>query len=231
MARNLEGINERLTAVHGRIEAAAGRYGRDPGGIMLLAVSKTQPAEAVRAARVAGQRAFGENYAREALAKQQTLADLDIEWHYIGRPQSNKTREVAERFSWVHTVDRLKIARRLSAQRPPDLPPLQICLQVNVDAEASKGGVEPADLLELAHAVADLPRLRLRGLMAIPAPAENLDAQRAPLRRLRELYDALKRDGLSLDTLSMGMSADLEAAIAEGATLVRIGTAIFGPRR
>ncbi|HEV8312418.1 MAG TPA: YggS family pyridoxal phosphate-dependent enzyme, partial [Burkholderiaceae bacterium] len=187
-------------------------------------------AQAVREAFDAGQRAFGENYVQEALAKIERLSDLQIEWHLIGPLQSNKTRAVAEAFDWVHSVERLKIAQRLSEQRPAQLPPLQLCLQVNISGEASKSGLAPAEVADVAHAVARLPHVRLRGLMAIPEPAGDFAAQRAPHRALRELFDALRRDGLALDTLSMGMSADLEAAIAEGATLVRVGTAIFGSR-
>ena len=201
-------------------------------GVTLLAVSKTFAAGAVREAFAAGQRGFGENYVQEALAKIEVLADLRpaIEWHLIGPLQSNKTRAVAEAFDWVHSVDRLKIAERLAAQRPADRAPLQVCLQVNVSGETSKSGIAPDELPVLARAVATLPRLRLRGLMSIPEPAGDFEAQRRPHRRLRELLEALNREGLALDTLSMGMSADLEAAIAEGATLVRVGTAIFGGR-
>jgi PLP dependent protein len=200
--------------------------------VTLLAVSKTQPPEAVRRAHAAGQRLFGENYVQEALAKIEALADLraDIEWHLIGPLQSNKTREVAAAFDWVHTVDRLKIAQRLSEQRPAHLPPLQVCVQVNVSAEASKAGVEPAEASVLAQAISLLPRLRLRGLMSIPEAVDGFQAQRAPHRRLRELFEALRSQGLALDTLSMGMSADLEAAIAEGSTVVRVGSALFGAR-
>jgi len=195
-------------------------------------VSKTFPADAVREAHAAGQCAFGENYVQEALAKIEALADLrpQLEWHLIGPLQSNKTRVVAEAFDWVHSIDRLKIAQRLSEQRPPGMPPLQVCLQVNVSGEASKSGVAPDELPALAQAVAALPRLRLRGLMSIPEPAEGEAAQRAPHRVLRGLFERLQAQGLALDTLSMGMSADLEAAIAEGSTLVRVGTAIFGGR-
>ena len=200
----------------------------------LLAVSKTFPADAVRQAWAAGQRAFGENYVQEALAKIDALADLraQLQWHLIGPLQSNKTRPVAEAFDWVHSVDRLKIAQRLAEQRPQGLPPLQLCLQVNISGEASKSGVAPADVPALARAVAALPRERvvLRGLMAIPEPAGDFDAQRRPHRALRELLAAVNTTGLALDTLSMGMSADLEPAIAEGATIVRVGTAIFGGR-
>ncbi|PLZ03288.1 YggS family pyridoxal phosphate-dependent enzyme [Burkholderia sp. WAC0059] len=221
-----------LDATHRRIAEAARAAGRDPRSIALLAVSKTFLAEDVRAAHAAGQRAFGENYVQEAIAKIEALADLraGLEWHFIGPLQSNKTRPVAEHFDWVHSVDRLKIAQRLAEQRPAGLPPLNVCLQVNVSGEASKSGVEPAEAAHVAHEIAALPQLRLRGLMSIPEPAAGLDAQRAPHRRLRELFDALRADGLALDTLSMGMSADLEAAVLEGATVVRIGTAIFGAR-
>ncbi|TDV18276.1 YggS family pyridoxal phosphate-dependent enzyme [Paraburkholderia caballeronis] len=225
-------IARHLEAVQQRIAAAARSAGRDPRTVELLAVSKTFPADDVRAAHAAGQRAFGENYVQESIAKIETLADLraDLEWHFIGPLQSNKTRPVAEHFDWVHSVDRLKIAQRLSAQRPAHLPPLNVCLQVNVSGEASKSGVAPGEVAEVAHAIAALPRVVLRGLMSIPEPESDLAAQRAPHRRLRELFDTLRADGLALDTLSMGMSADLEAAVLEGATIVRIGTAIFGAR-
>ncbi len=226
----MENVARNLAAVHARMEAAAERAGRDPGSIRLLAVSKTQPAEVLAAAWDAGQCDFGENYLQEALPKLAALADRAVQWHFIGGLQSNKTRDVAGRFDWIHTVDRESIARRLSEQRPTELPPLQVCLQVNVSGEGSKGGAAPERLTELAEAVAGLPRLALRGLMAIPAPARDLAAQRAPFRRLRELMEQLNDRGLALDTLSMGMSEDLEAAILEGATLVRIGTAIFGAR-
>ncbi len=198
----------------------------------LLAVSKTCPAVSVREAFDAGQRDFGENYVQEALAKIAALDDIraDLVWHLIGPLQSNKTREVAVKFDWVHSVDRLKLAQRLSEQRPDDLPPLQVCLQVNISGEASKSGVSPADAAALARAVAALPRLRLRGLMAIPEAAGDVESQRVPHRALHALLDALNADGLGLDTLSIGMSGDLEAAIAEGATWVRVGTAIFGAR-
>lgn len=226
----MENVARNLAAVRARMEAAAERAGRAPGSIRLLAVSKTQPAEALAAAWDAGQRDFGENYLQEALPKLGALADRAMQWHFIGGLQSNKTRAVAERFDWVHTVDRESIARRLSDQRPAELPPLQLCLQVNVSGEGSKGGAAPGRLPELADAVAALPHIRLRGLMAIPAPAQGLEAQRAPHRQLRELMEALNARGHHLDTLSMGMSDDLEAAILEGATLIRIGTAIFGAR-
>jgi pyridoxal phosphate enzyme (YggS family) len=197
-----------------------------------LAVSKTFPADDVRTAFQAGQRAFGENYVQESLEKIEALADLraEIEWHFIGPLQSNKTRPVAEHFNWVHSVDRLKIAQRLSEQRPDALPPLNICLQVNVSGEASKSGVAPAEALALAGEINALPKLRLRGLMSIPEPAADLEAQRAPHRILRQLFEQLRTQGIELDTLSMGMSGDLEAAVLEGATIVRVGTAIFGKR-
>ncbi|MBB5426626.1 YggS family pyridoxal phosphate-dependent enzyme [Paraburkholderia atlantica] len=221
-----------LADVHERIASAAQAAGRDAQSVTLLAVSKTFPADAVRAAHAAGQRAFGENYVQEALDKIQTLADLraSLEWHFIGPLQSNKTRPVAEHFDWVHSIDRLKIAQRLSEQRPDNLPPLNVCLQVNVSGEASKSGVAPDDAAAIAHQIAALPKLKLRGLMSIPEPAGDHDAQRAPHRQLRELFERLRNDGLALDTLSMGMSADLEAAVLEGATIVRVGTAIFGAR-
>lgn len=221
-----------LEAVQQRIALAAHAAGRDARSIALLAVSKTFPAEHVRAAYAAGQRAFGENYVQEAIAKIEALADLraSIEWHFIGPLQSNKTRPVAEHFDWVHSVDRLKIAQRLAEQRPDNLPPLNVCLQVNISGEASKSGVSVAEAAQVAREIAALPKLRLRGLMAIPEPAGSIDEQRAPHRQLRELFEHLRDDGLELDTLSMGMSSDLEAAVLEGATIVRIGTAIFGAR-
>jgi pyridoxal phosphate enzyme (YggS family) len=221
-----------LDAVRQRIALAAQVAGRDPRSVALLAVSKTFPAEDVRAAHAAGQRAFGENYVQEALTKLDALADLreSIEWHFIGPLQSNKTRPVAERFDWVHSIDRLKIAQRLAEQRPDGMPPLNVCVQVNVSGEASKSGVPPEEAADVAHAIAALPKLRLRGLMAIPEPAGSIEQQRVPHRALRELSDRLRAAGLELDTLSMGMSDDLEAAVLEGATMVRIGTAIFGAR-
>lgn len=220
-------IAENIAKVGARIRAAAQASGRDLDGIGLLAVSKTKPAAAVREAFAAGIRDFGENYLQEALEKQAELSELPLIWHFIGPIQSNKTKPIAEHFAWVHSVDRLKIAQRLSEQRPSDLPPLNICLQVNVSAEDSKSGCAPAELAALAQAVSQLPNLRLRGLMAIPEPTEDVAAQRAAFARLRELRDGLP---LPLDTLSMGMSHDLDAAIAEGATWVRIGTALFGAR-
>jgi pyridoxal phosphate enzyme (YggS family) len=200
--------------------------------VHLLTVTKTFPGVSVRAAFDAGERDFGENYVQEALGKIVELADLrrEVRWHLIGPLQSNKAREVATHFDWVHSVDRMKLAQRLSDLRPPELPPLQVCLQVNISGEDSKSGVAPEAALTLARAVAALPRLKLRGLMAIPEPAGDLAAQREPHRALRKLLDAMNAEGLGLDTLSIGMSADLEAAIAEGATWVRIGSAIFGSR-
>ena len=225
-------IDTRLQTVKGRIAKACAQAGRDVQSVTLLAVSKTQDAQAVREAAERGQADFGENYVQEALDKIAELAPLRarLRWHLIGPLQSNKTRLVAEAFDWVHTVDRLKIAQRLAEQRPPQLAPLQVCLQVNVSGEASKSGVAPAELPALAHAVAALPRLQLRGLMAIPEPAHDPAAQRAPHRLLATLLAELRAQGLALDTLSMGMSADLEAAVAEGATIVRVGTALFGER-
>jgi PLP dependent protein len=225
-------IEGKLQQVRERIARACAAAQRPVQSVTLLAVSKTFSADAVREAHAAGQCTFGENYVQEALAKIGALEGLrpKLEWHLIGPLQSNKTREVAAAFDWVHSIDRLKVAERLSAQRPPGLAPMQVCLQVNISGEASKSGVLPAELPALARAVAALPRLRLRGLMSIPEPVDGFEAQRAPHRVLRELGDALRAEGLALDTLSMGMSADLEAAIAEGATLVRIGTAVFGGR-
>lgn len=222
---------DRLRAVRDRIHAAEQRFQRPPGAVRLLAVSKTQPVTAVAAMAAAGQTGFGENYVQEALDKMTELAALALEWHFIGPIQANKTRPIAERFAWVHSVDRLKLAERLSAQRPASLPPLNVCLQVNIDREPTKHGLDPAEVSAIAAAVAVLPRLRLRGLMAIPAPVTDFAAQRPAFARLRILQDQLTAAGLALDTLSMGMSDDLEAAIAEGATLVRVGTALFGPRR
>ncbi len=214
-----------------RIADAAGRVGRDPTTVSLLAVSKGQPAAAVRAAYALGQRAFGENYVQEAVAKAGELANLpDIEWHMIGPLQTNKTRVAAERFAWVQSVDRLKIAERLSTAREAHLSPLSVCVQVNISGEQSKSGAAPGDAGALAQAIARLPRLVLRGFMGIAEETAAVDRQRRQFRVLREIFDAARAEGLALDTLSMGMSADLEAAVAEGATMVRIGTALFGPR-
>ncbi len=220
-------IADNIGQVSQRIRAAADAVQRDASSIHLLAVSKTKPAQAVREAYAAGQLEFGENYLQEALGKQAELTDLPLSWHFIGPIQSNKTRAIAENFAWVHSVDRLKIAQRLSEQRPADLPPLNICIQVNVSGEASKSGCTPADLPALADAISALPRLKLRGLMAIPEPTEDRTQQDAAFATVRNLQASLN---LPLDTLSMGMSHDLESAIAQGATWVRIGTALFGAR-
>lgn len=223
-----------LQAVQSRIAKAAAAVSRPPHEIALLAVSKTFGADKVIEAMQAGQRLFAENYLQEALEKMQAVQaawpEVALEWHFIGPIQSNKTRPVAEHFDWVHAVDREKIAQRLSDQRPVHLPPLNLCLQVNVSGEASKSGVASSDVAAIAHAVAAMPRLALRGLMAIPEPTDDVQQQRAAFHRLRQLYEDLRHQGLPLDTLSMGMSSDLEAAIAEGATMVRVGTAIFGHR-
>ena len=219
-----------LQHVRARIATACQRAGRGVEEVTLLAVSKTFGADAVRAAAAAGQRAFGENYIQEGVEKIAALRDLGLTWHCIGPIQSNKTRLVAEHFDWVHTVDRLKIAERLSAQRPADRPPLNVCIQVNIDGGANKSGVAPGEALALARDVAALPQLKLRGLMSIPEIAPDFEAARAVHAGARALFDQLNADGLGLDTLSMGMSDDLEAAIAAGSTMVRIGTAIFGSR-
>ena len=219
-----------LAQVKARVHAAALACGRDPAAITLMAVSKTQSPQAVREVAQAGQRDFGENYVQEALDKQQAVALLELIWHFIGPIQSNKTRGIAENFAWVHSVDRLKVAERLSAQRPITAHALNVCIEVNVSGEASKSGVLPEALAPLADEVAVLPQLKLRGLMAIPAPTTDPAQQRAAFRQVRELFDGLNTRGHHLDTLSMGMSADLEAAITEGATIVRVGTAIFGLR-
>jgi pyridoxal phosphate enzyme (YggS family) len=219
-----------LQAVRRRIDAAARAAGRPAGSVQLVAVSKTFPQEAVRAAAGAGQRDFGENYVREGIEKIQALEDLALVWHYIGPIQSNKARAVALHFDWVHSIDREKIALRLSEARGADRGDLQVCIQVNVSGESTKSGVAPQELAPLAKKVAALPRLRLRGLMAVPEPTRDEELLRGRFAQLRQLRDALNRDGLALDTLSMGMSADFEAAIAEGATMVRVGTAIFGER-
>lgn len=222
-------ISERLEAVRARIALIEREAGRLPQSVQLIAVSKTQPASAISAAIAAGQHHFGENYLQEALTKQSELANMpDLVWHFIGPIQSNKTAPIAAHFDWVHSVDRFKIAQRLSEQRPEGLAPLNICLQVNVSHEDSKSGVDLTELSGLAQAVAVLPRLHLRGLMAIPAPTADPASQRAPFRILRQALESLNIPGL--DTLSMGMSDDLEAAIQEGATFVRIGTAVFGHR-
>ncbi len=227
-------IPQNLQAVHARIDAAAQAASRDPHSIKLLAVSKTFGADAVIEAALAGQAAFGENYLQEALDKMASVRaakpELALEWHFIGPIQSNKTRPIAEHFDWVHSVEREKIALRLSEQRPAHLPPLNVCLQINISGEASKSGATPDEAIALASVIAAMPRLKLRGLMAIPEPAGSFEQQRAPFRQMRELFERLRAQGLDLDTLSMGMSADMDAAIAEGATVVRVGTAIFGKR-
>lgn len=234
MIRGQSQVADALAAVRERIAAAERRFDRPPGSVALVAVAKTKPAGLIREAWEAGQRQFGENFVQEAAEKLDELSELagpgGIEWHFVGALQANKSRTVAERFDWVHTVDRVRIARRLSDQRPAWLAPLNVCLQVNVSGEGSKSGADASEVDELAAAVAGLPRLRLRGLMAIPRPCAGLDEQRAALRPLVEAYERLRGDGHPLDTLSMGMTGDLEAAVAEGSTMVRIGTAVFGPR-
>ncbi len=242
----MSSISQKLQAVHDSIHAAVLAASRPADSVMLLAVSKTFDADAVLEAAAAGQRAFGENYVQEALEKMvavnQVLQTFNVatdkllpqspvlEWHFIGPIQSNKTRQIAESFAWVHTIEREKIARRLSEQRPPELPPLQVCLQVNISGEASKSGVSVEQALEVARAITVLPQLTLRGLMAIPEPTDDVARQRAAFRQVRELFVELNAHGLGLDTLSMGMSGDMTAAIAEGATIVRVGSAIFGAR-
>lgn len=222
--------DDRLAAVRARIEAAAAQCGRAPAAIRLLAVSKQHGADVIRTVAAQGQRDFGESYLQEALDKQAALTDLPLCWHYIGQLQSNKTRPIAEHFDWVHTVDRLKIAERLSTQRPLGAQPLNVCVQVKLADEVGKGGIWPNEARDLAHLVARLPHLTLRGLMCIPPPSEHFDTQLAYFEQMSALLTELNRDGLKLDTLSMGMSDDLEAAIAAGATIVRVGTAIFGER-
>jgi PLP dependent protein len=223
-------IADNLQTVHRRIAHACAAAGRDVNEVTLLAVSKTFDADAVRQAHAAGATAFGENYIQEAVDKQALLADLPLQWHCIGPIQSNKTRLVASHFDWAHTVDRLKIAQRLADQRPAEREPLCVCIQVNIDGGPTKSGVAPADALELARAIRQLPRLRLRGLMTIPEPASDFAGQLAVHRKARALFDQLREAGLPLDTLSMGMTDDLEAAIHAGSTMVRVGTAIFGKR-
>ncbi len=223
-------ISEKLQAVRARLAAACAAAQRPADEVTLLAVSKTFGADAVREAAGAGQRAFGENYIQEAVEKIALLEHLGLEWHCIGPIQSNKTRLVATHFQWAHTVDRLKIAQRLSEQRPEGLPPLNVCLQVNIDGAPTKAGVAPGEALALAREVAALPRLTLRGLMTIPEPGDDFESQKAVHGRTRALFDELRAAGLPLDTLSMGMSGDLEAAVAAGSTMVRVGTAIFGGR-
>jgi len=230
MLMNPQNLRRNIAAVRERIARAAAAAGRDVRSITLLAVSKAQPAELIRLAASDDIREFGESYLQEALEKFDLLADLPLHWHFIGRMQANKTRLVAERFAWVHSIDRIAIAERLSRQRPYHAPPLNICLQVNVGAEFSKGGVLPSDLPRLAAQAAALPRLQVRGLMCIPPPEQDCGRQRAAFATVRQLYEHMNRRGAGFDTLSLGMSGDLEAAILEGATMVRIGTALFGPR-
>jgi pyridoxal phosphate enzyme (YggS family) len=225
-----QNLSDNIAKLHQRVRLAAEKSQRNPGDIRILAVSKTRPAQAIREACELGLNAFGENYLQEALAKIEALQDLPLQWHFIGPIQSNKTRAIAEHFDWVHSVDRLKIARRLSEQRGADRAPLQICLQVNISAEASKSGVTPADLPALAAEVVKLPQLQLRGLMALPAATDDTNAQRQAFAALHQCFTSLAGIAPHLDTLSMGMSGDLEAAIAEGSTMVRVGTDLFGPR-
>jgi len=226
----MSAIADNLQAVRARIANAAVATGRSPDTVRLLAVSKTWPLSCILEAADAGQCAFGENYVQEGIDKIAAITGRNLEWHFIGPLQSNKSRSVAERFDWVHSIERLKIAERLSAQRPAYLAPLQVCIQVNVSGETSKSGCAPDEAPGLCKSIAALPGLRLRGLMAIPEPTDSIDAQRLPFRQLRQIYEHIRAAGLPLDTLSMGMSHDLEAAVAEGATIVRIGTAIFGER-
>lgn len=223
-------IKKRFQTIHDTIRQAEKQHARTPDSVELLAVSKTWPADTLRQVAELGQRRFGENYLQEALDKVEALADLDLEWHFIGPIQSNKTRDIASRFDWVQSVDRLKIARRLNEQRPDDLPPLNVCIQVNIDDESTKSGVTADHCLALATEIAELDRLQLRGLMVIPAKQSDIHAQRDSFRRAHDLFAALQQQFASVDTLSMGMTSDLEAAIAEGSTLVRIGTALFGQR-
>lgn len=226
----MNNMGKNLNRVREQIVQAASACKRESDSILLLAVSKKKPASDIRQAWELGQRDFGENYLQEALQKMEELEDLDITWHFIGAIQSNKTRNIAEAFDWVHCIDRAKIARRLSEQRPPDLGPLNVCIQVNIDHESSKAGIELAELPELANAIHQLPGIRLRGLMTIPAPQESFDLQRSAFAKLANALESLRQQGIDCDTLSMGMTQDMEAAIAEGSTLVRIGTAIFGER-
>jgi pyridoxal phosphate enzyme (YggS family) len=226
----MQNIEKNLSQIRAQILQAAKRYGRDPDSVLLLAVSKRKPSADIRHAYQFGQQDFGENYLQEAQQKMQDLKDLKICWHFIGAIQSNKTRDIAQSFDWVHCVDRVKIAQRLSDQRPPSLPPLNVCIQVNLDQEASKAGIELAEVESLAKAIHQMPGIRLRGLMSIPAPRDNFDQQRAAFSQLSVTLETLRQGGIGCDTLSMGMTQDMEAAIAEGSTLVRIGTAIFGER-
>ncbi|MCP3688924.1 MAG: YggS family pyridoxal phosphate-dependent enzyme [Gammaproteobacteria bacterium] len=226
----MQNIEKNISIIRRQIETAAKIYHRNPADTLLLAVSKKKPAGDIKAAYACGQRDFGENYLQEALQKIEILSAFDISWHFIGAVQSNKTKAVAQNFDWAHCIDRFKIARRLSEQRPAIMPSLNVCIQVNIEQEASKSGVILAEVPELARQMAALPNLRLRGLMAIPAPADDFESQREPFSKLRAMLKTLNQNGLSCDTLSMGMTHDMSAAIAEGATVVRIGTAIFGER-
>lgn len=227
---SMKNIAQGLARVRESIHAAERMYGRQPGTVTLLAVSKSRTPQDILAAAAAGQRDFGENYVQEALPKITQLARPDLRWHFIGPVQSNKARIVAGHFQWLHSLDRIKLATRLNESRPDGLPPLNVCIQVNISGEDSKSGITPAGLPELAAAVSGLPRLKLRGLMALPEPVDEFEAQRRQFRTLRECLERLNRGGLALDTLSMGTTQDLEAAIAEGATVVRVGTGVFGPR-
>ena len=228
----MENIQQRLEAVRAKINEYEQRYNRQSGSVGLLAVSKTKPAAAVLKAWQAGQRSFGENHHQDGMSKisDPKLASLDLEWHFIGPLQSNKTRPVAEHYHWLHSLDRLKIAQRLNDQRPPGLAPLQVCLQIKLRAESTKSGLQPSQALPLAEQVAALPNLCLRGLMTLPPASDDFEEQRKPFHELRDLLEQLRQAGHDLDTLSMGMTHDMQAAIAEGATLIRIGTAIFGRR-
>jgi len=226
----MNNLEKNLHSIRERIASAASACGRDPDSILLLAVSKRKPASDIRLAHACGQRDFGENYLQEALHKMQELDDLDIRWHFIGAIQSNKTRSIAESFDWVHCIDRLKVATRLSEQRPAGREPLNACIQINLDDESSKAGIDLDELPTLAASIADLPGIRLRGLMTIPAPRANHAEQCQSFARMTDALATLQRQGLDCDTLSMGMTGDMEAAIAQGSTLVRIGTAIFGER-
>ena len=226
----MSSIAQSLEKIRNRVTLLERRYDRPPDAVRVLAVSKTKPPEAVRAAAEARQREFGENQVQDALTKLGALGDLDLVWHFIGPIQSNKTQAIAARFDWVHSIDRTKIARRLNDQRPENLLPLDVCIQVNVSEESSKSGVDPDHVEELAQVVSELPRLKLRGLMTLPRPCDHLEEQRRPFAALRGMLETLNARGFALDTLSMGMTNDMEAAIAEGATIIRIGTAIFGAR-
>ena len=223
-------IRDKLQIIGAKVKKTAQEYQRKTDDIQLLAVSKRHSIGAIQTAFDAGQKCFGENYVQELVEKAQTLSKLDISWHFIGPLQSNKTKQIAEIASWVHTVDRFKIAQRLNNQRPEDLAPLSVCIQINISGEASKSGVSVDELEELAKKIVKLPHLRLRGLMVIPAPSDDFESQRATFAKVSKIKDTLNQQGYNLDTLSMGMSGDMKAAIAEGATIVRIGTAIFGAR-